>query len=278
MTSRRHRLDLDARERLATLMNRVRSDPPVRAPALPDDQEWVNATVEVAAPEPAELPPRDPWWRRGRVGQLVERWAPPSDVDPRRRTLALVLVGGLVVAVLVAVAVTVSGPGPAQEPAPALPAAAASVTSSAAAGEPIVVSVVGRVVEPGLVTLEAGARVADALRAAGGPVPGADIGALNLARRLTDGEQLYVGVPPPPGAEPAGTTDGGPSGAGGQVDLNTASLAELDTLPGVGPVTAERIVDWRERNGRFATVDQLREIEGIGPARFATLKELVVAR
>jgi competence protein ComEA len=250
----------------------------VRSPALPDDQEWVTASLDVAAPEPDERPPRDPWWRRGRLGQLVEQWAPPDDGGPRRRTLALVLVGGLVVAVLVAVAVTVSGPGPAQEAAPALPAAAASVTSSAAAGEPIVVSVVGRVVEPGLVTLEAGARVAEALRAAGGPVPGTDLGALNLARRLADGEQLYVGVPPPVGAEPPGAPDAGPSGAGGQVDLNTASLAELDTLPGVGPVTAERIVDWRERNGRFTTVDQLREIEGIGPARFATLKDLVVAR
>lgn len=260
-------------------MNRVRADPPARAPVLPDDQEWVNASLEVAAPEPAERPPRDPWWRRGRVGQWVEQWTPPDGGGaPRRRVVALVLVGGLVVAVLVAVAVTVSGPGPAQEAAPALPAAAASVTSSAAAGEPIVVSVVGRVVEPGLVTLEAGARVADALRAAGGPVPGADLGALNLARRLTDGEQLYVGVPPPAGAEPAGATDADQSGAGGQVDLNTASLAELDTLPGVGPVTAERIVDWRERNGRFTTVDQLREIDGIGPARFASLKDLVVAR
>ncbi len=237
----------------------------------------MNASLEVAAPEPAERPPRDPWWRRGRVGQLVERWTPPDDGGPRRRTLALVLVGVLVVAVLMVVAVTTSGPGPAQEPAPALPVAAASVTSSAAAGEPIVVSVVGRVVEPGLVTLETGARVADALHAAGGPVPGADLGALNLARRLTDGEQLYVGVPPPAGAEPAGATGADPSGAGGQVDLNSASLAELDTLPGVGPVTAERIVDFRERNGRFTTVDQLREIEGIGPARFATLKELVVA-
>lgn len=273
MTSRPHRLDLDARERLATLVNRVRADPPARAPALPDDQEWVDASLDT---EP-ERPPRDPWWRRGRVGQFVEQWTPPDDGRPRRRTLALVLVGGLVVAVLVAVAVTVSGPAPAQEPAPALPAAAASVTSSAAPGEPIVVSVVGRVIEPGLVTLEAGARVADAVRAAGGPVPGADLGALNLARRLTDGEQLYVGVPPPAGAEPAGAADVGPSGADAQVDLNTASLAELDTLPGVGPVTAERIVDWRTRNGRFTTVDQLREIEGIGPARFANLKDLVVA-
>jgi len=120
----------------------------------------------------------------------------------------------------------------------------------------------------------------DTLARPGEPIvlTGADLGALNLARRLADGEQLYVGVPPPAGAEPAGATDADPSGAGGQVDLNTASLAELDTLPGVGPVTAERIVDWRERHGRFATVDQLREIDGIGPARFASLKDLVVAR
>ena len=126
-------------------------------------------------------------------------------------------------------------------------------------------------------TLAEGARVADALREVGGPVPGVDLGALNLARRLADGEQIYVGVPAPPGAEPAPVASG-PPGIADKVDLNTATLASLDTLPGVGPVTAQRIVDWRTQHGRFDSVEQLREIDGIGPSRFAKLKDLVVTR
>jgi competence protein ComEA len=150
----------------------------------------------------------------------------------------------------------------------------AAATQSVAAASSIVVSVVGLVARPGLVTLSEGARVADALREVGGPSPGADLGALNLARRLADGEQIYVGVPTPPGGEPASGTPG----SADKVDLNTATLAELDTLPGVGPVTAQRILDWRTEHGQFDSVDQLREIDGIGPSRFEKLQELVVAR
>jgi competence protein ComEA len=148
------------------------------------------------------------------------------------------------------------------------------VSSSAGASQTIVISIVGRVVRPGLVTLPDGARVAEAVHAAGGPVPGTDISSLNLARRLTDGEQIHVGIPPPPDVAPP---EGVP-GAVGKVDLNTASLAQLDTLPGVGAVTAQRIVDWRIRRGRFTRIEQLRDVDGIGPARFAQLKDLVVVR
>jgi competence protein ComEA len=194
-----------------------------------------------------------------------------------RRGLAIALAGGLVLAVLLAVWVAMSARGAEQETPPVLPVAAAARSSSAAEAS-IVVSVVGRVASPGLVTLPEGARVADALRAAGGPVPDADLGALNLARKLTDGEQIYVGVPAPPGAEPAPAASGAPPGVADKVDLNTATLAALDTLPGVGPVTAQRIVDWRTDHGRFDRVEQLREIDGIGPSRFTRLKDLVVAR
>jgi len=195
---------------------------------------------------------------------------------PGRRRLAVLLVGGLVLAVLVAVSVAMSSGGVEHEPPPVLPVAAASASTSVA-DETIVVSVVGRVARPGLVTLPEGARVADALREAGGPVPDTDVGALNLARRLADGEQIYVGVPAPPGADP-GTAAAGAPGGTDKVDLNTATLAALDTLPGVGPVTAQRIVDWRAEHGRFDSVEQLREIDGIGPSRFAKLKDRVVAR
>jgi competence protein ComEA len=204
----------------------------------------------------------------------MAEWTPDVTV-PGRRRVAVLLVGALVLAVLVAVGVAMSSGGVEHEAPPMLPVAAASA-SAPVADETIVVSVVGRVASPGLVSLPEGARVADALREAGGPVPDTDIGALNLARRLTDGEQIYVGVPAPPGADP-GTAAGAP-GEPGKVDLNTATLTALDTLPGVGPVTAQRIVDWRAEHGRFDSVEQLREIDGIGPSRFAKLKDLVVAR
>lgn len=156
---------------------------------------------------------------------------------------------------------------------PGSPAPAAGSPSSE--GAPVVVAVAGRVRRPGVVRLASGSRVEDAVRAAGGPLPGASAGLLNLARRLVDGEQVLVGVEHPPGTAPATSGDAaavpGTSG-GGAVDLNTATAAELDALPGIGPVLAERIVAWRAQNGPFRSVDQLREVAGIGEAKFATLR------
>jgi competence protein ComEA len=156
----------------------------------------------------------------------------------------------------------------------------------------VVVSVVGLVHRPGLVTLPPGARIADALEAAGGAVDGADLIGLNMARRLTDGEQIIVGIAAAPGqpatmgssatgaeagaAAPSGSAAADPGGGPGEpVNLNTATVEQLDTLPGVGPVTAAAIVAWRDANGAFGSVDQLGEVDGIGPARLAKLRELV---
>jgi competence protein ComEA len=150
----------------------------------------------------------------------------------------------------------------------------------------MVVSVIGLVQQPGLVTLTPDARVADAVAAAGGPLHGADTVGLNLARHLADGEQIVVGIATPAGQPPAlGSSVGGardapqspttPTKPAGPLDLNTATTAELDALPGVGPVTAAAIVAWRSANGRFATVEQLGEIDGIGPARLEKLRPMV---
>jgi len=149
-------------------------------------------------------------------------------------------------------------------------------TQSAGGGE-VVVAVAGKVRKPGLVRLPEGARVADALTAAGGVLPGADIALLNLARKVTDGELILVGVTAPPGSAgdaPSGGSDGG-AAAGGKVNLNTATLAQLDSLPGVGPVLAQRILDHREKNGPFRTVSDLRQVDGIGDTRYEQLKDLV---
>jgi competence protein ComEA len=152
-----------------------------------------------------------------------------------------------------------------------------SSASAPAAGAEVVVAVSGKVRKPGLIRLPAGSRVDDAVRAAGGPAPGVDLGALNLARRLVDGEQVLVGIGPPPGAAPpAGAAAAGGAGAAGALlDLNAASAADLDALPGIGPVLAQRIVDWRTEHGRFASVDQLREVTGIGEAKYEDLRAKV---
>ncbi|MDQ6874789.1 MAG: ComEA family DNA-binding protein, partial [Actinomycetota bacterium] len=126
---------------------------------------------------------------------------------------------------------------------------------------------------PGLFTLPAGARVADALRAAGGVRPGVSIGLLNLARRLVDGEQVVVGAT----ASPDGGPVPPPGGPGPLLDLNSATVAQLDALPGVGPVLAARIVAYRTQHGAFRSVDQLRDVTGIGDAKFADLRPLVTA-
>jgi competence protein ComEA len=136
----------------------------------------------------------------------------------------------------------------------------------------VVVAVGGKVRKPGLVHLPTGARVADALAAAGGADPGVDVEMLNLARKVVDGELIMVGATPPPGAAPP---TGANAPAGGLINLNTATLADLDGLPGVGPVLAQRILDAREAQGGFAAVSDLRKVDGIGDARYEQLKDLV---
>ncbi|MEV6882483.1 ComEA family DNA-binding protein [Streptomyces sp. NPDC051135] len=170
-----------------------------------------------------------------------------------------------------------TGEGGVGEGATTGPSRSGSAPSSTTGAE-IVVDVGGKVREPGIHTLPAGSRVADALRAAGGVRPGTKTDGLNQARFLVDGEQVIVGAsapaPPPPGAQPA---PGGQAGAGptAPVSLNTATTEQLDTLPGVGPVLAQHIIDYRTQHGGFRSVDELREVNGIGERRFADLRDLV---
>ncbi|MFL5995899.1 MAG: helix-hairpin-helix domain-containing protein [Streptomyces sp.] len=142
-------------------------------------------------------------------------------------------------------------------------------TTAGPAGAEIVVDVGGKVREPGIHRLPAGSRVADALKAAGGVRPGTNTDTLNRARFLVDGEQVIVGAPgvsaPAPG--PGGPAAGGPAGPAAPVSLNTATVDQLDTLPGVGPVLAQHIVDYRTQHGGFRSVDELREVNGIGDPR-----------
>ncbi len=164
---------------------------------------------------------------------------------------------------------------PASEPlsTPSVSSAPLSEVSPAGSESPattgdVTVDVAGKVRRPGIAVLPPGSRVVDAVEAAGGARRGVDLASLNLARPLIDGEQILVGVAVPPGvvgslgsAGSAATDESGPL-----VNLNSGDLAALETLPGVGPVTAQAIVDWRTEHGRFASVEQLREVTGIGDA------------
>jgi len=156
---------------------------------------------------------------------------------------------------------------------PATPDVGASTPEASAE---VVVDVQGAVARPGVHRLPAGSRVVDAVAAAGGPVAGGAAPGLNLARVLVDGEQLVVGA-----AEAADPAAAGPAGSAGavagegKVDLNRASLPELDGLPGVGPVLAQRILDFRAKVGRFRSVEELREVSGIGERTYTRLAPLV---
>ena len=144
----------------------------------------------------------------------------------------------------------------------------------------LIVHVAGQVEQPGIVRLASGGRVIDAIEGAGGASAEADLAAVNLARPVIDGEQVYV---PAPGELLPASASGGGAGAGagghgtdgGVIDLNTADADALDTLPGVGPVLAERIIDWRTEHGRFTSIDELAEVSGIGEKLLGRLRDKV---
>jgi competence protein ComEA len=139
----------------------------------------------------------------------------------------------------------------------------------------LVVHVVGAVRRPGLYRLADGARIADALRRAGGATRRADVSLVNLAAPVSDGTQIVVPRREPATAAAAGGGEEPGSSPSGPVHLNTATIEQLDELPGVGPVTAQKIVEYREQHGAFSSVDDLDAIPGIGPARLEQLRELV---
>jgi competence protein ComEA len=193
-----------------------------------------------------------------------------TEQPPRaRRRLGI---GAAIVVALLALAVTL-GIGilrGATAPVDEVPLAVAT-TGAAVTGSKLFVHVSGAVRVPGLYRLDDGARVVDAIAAAGGFTDGAAQDAVNLARPLTDGEQLIV---PVAGAEPSSTGAAGAPGDG-RVNLNTADADALDALPRIGPALAARIVAWREQNGRFTSVDDLLAVPGIGDKMLESLRDLV---
>ena len=241
----------------------------------PDDDE---------DPESGDGGPVPDWVPDGRI-QRGQAWLAAVRADPGRA-------GGIALAAIAVLAILItvftlarSHPAPvvsAKLP-PVEPVSATAAPGPAAADQPLVVSVVGLVHQPGLVTLAPRARIADAVSAAGGLLAGADTLGLNLARHVDDGEQIVVGIAAPAGHPAAlGSSSRGPAPSSstaprppGPVDLNSATVEQFDTLPGVGPVMAAAIVAWRQAHGKFTSVDQLGEVDGIGPARLERLRPLV---
>ncbi|WP_229051428.1 ComEA family DNA-binding protein [Aeromicrobium sp. Leaf350] len=194
---------------------------------------------------------------------------PAAPLHRRVTRLHVRVVVAVVVGAAVVLAWSVLSGRPQADPAGVgdAPAVSEATEGPVETGE-IVVDVAGLVQRPGIVALPAGSRVHEAIEAAGGLAGVVDTSGLNLARKLVDGEQVLVGVAP---VAPAGSG----STPGGATNLNTATADELDELPGVGPVTAQSIIDWRTENGSFTSVDDLLEVRGIGEATLADLRDLV---
>jgi competence protein ComEA len=189
----------------------------------------------------------------------------------QRRRLLLAAAGSLALILLLGRFVLGAGTTTTAAPLPLPPAAGAGVTGLPSSR--VVVDVVGAVRRPGLYRLAQGSRIADALTRAGGATAKADLAQVNLAAPLADGEQVVV---PRRGVAAAGAASGSAGAAAAPVQLSTATLEQLDSLPGVGPVTAQKILDYRQKHGAFQSVDELDAVPGIGPKRLDQLHELVV--
>jgi competence protein ComEA len=191
----------------------------------------------------------------------------------QRRRLLLAAVGSLALILFLGRFVLGAGTTTPAAPLPPPPVAQAGVTGLPSSR--VVVDVVGAVRRPGLYRLSQGSRIADALTRAGGATGKADLAQVNLAAPLADGEQVVVPRRGAPGAPAAGGA-AAPGAPAAPVQLSTATLEQLDTLPGVGPATAQKILDYRQKHGAFSSVDELDAVPGIGPKRLEQLRNLVV--
>jgi competence protein ComEA len=261
-------------------------------PTLPDE---LAVALPVVVPDPGRhARRRGPGVAARLAGWLVDRLPPPLQGrvalgESHAVLVALVAAAALAVAAVLVLrsgsggAATVAlhrTAGPASASPLAVPASAGDASGATTGAVPVtppsspavvVVDVAGKVRHPGVTTLPAGSRVVDAIRRAGGARRGVDLSGLNLARVLVDGEQILVGTSPAPGVAASAASTATAGTAGPLVNINTATLEGLETLPGVGPVTAQKILDWRTAHGAFTSVDELLEVDGIGEKTLAQL-------
>ena len=241
-----------------------------------------HTRVRVAPPEgppPVPVPGRHASRRRSRLAALVpETLRGRVGLGPGPLAVVAVLVAvGLAVTTWWVVRADITTVAPlAPAPVPAGSVLEPVETDAAPTEETVTVDIAGKVRRPGIAVLDAGARVVDALRAAGGARPGVDLTDLNLARVLVDGEQIVVGIAAPVVGLPSGVASATVAPTGALVDLNTADTVALESLPEVGPVTAQAIIAWRETNGGFTAVSELLEVDGIGDATLAAMAPFVI--
>ncbi len=290
-----------ARRRLELLGRELEQAGLRRVDEVEDADEDSRLAEELPRPVPVEpagrhLPPPRPGPVR-RLGGAVGGWMGdqvPATLRGRTRLepgpvlLVVALVGVAIAAAAVvvlrmdgdseAVATRAGSPAASGSASPlvptASPAGGPSTGAAAAAGgrsADVTVDVAGKVRRPGVATLPAGSRVFDALKRAGGTRGRVDLSTLNLARVLVDGEQILVGRPAPSGGAAADASAAASDPVGALVNLNTATAEQLDTLPGVGPVTAQKILEWRSAHGAFSSVDELLEVDGIGEKTLSDL-------
>lgn len=272
------------------------------APSVADAQPLAPPPVETLGSDLAGADAEEDWL-------LKLRSAPPSVAEPVRAeavapgaarelvgrvrafttehlaTVVVVLLVGIgwtTYSLLQVRATPVADAAPRVESAPG----GGGAVTPAPTGKQVVVHVIGAVAKPGVVQLPDGSRVADAIAAAGGLARSGAVGELNLAQPLIDGTQLKIGTRRRPGgwirdgtgSVVSGSSGGGSNGAGSQstkISLNTATIQQLDTLPGIGPVTAAKIIDWRKAHGKFTAITELQEVDGIGPKTYADLADRV---
>jgi competence protein ComEA len=202
------------------------------------------------------------------AGHLREMLGDSERFDPGRPGVRVLILLGIVAAVVAGIYAWRSQPVPEPLPPPTPASAGSPATPSPTSS--VTIHITGKVRDPGVLALPTGSRVVDAITAAGGLKKGADPGPLNLARRLVDGEQIVIGHPPPPGSHPLtnpATTN--------ILSLNSATADQLEQLPGVGEVLAQRIIEYRDTHGGFQSVEQLREVSGIGERKYAEIKDKV---
>ncbi|MGH3328014.1 MAG: helix-hairpin-helix domain-containing protein [Streptomycetales bacterium] len=248
----------------------------------PDDTAGPEP-ADTAGPEPDDIPLPTDLRLDGKLGAGISERLPPSVRSGRlaldvRGFAALATVGlvGVLLGVLVFGMARPESHRVLPRRAPVVSAGATTMptpTPTPSQVDGLVVDVSGKVRRPGVVRLPTGARVIDAIEAAGGAAPGADLTSLNLARLLIDGEQVLVDVPGAVAAvDPLGGVQVTPTQP---VSLNTATPEQLDELPGIGPVLAQRIIEWRTANGGFTSIDELQAVNGIGEQRFADIEDRV---
>lgn len=241
-----------------------------------DDPSFVKIRDRLETARPV---PRQPQ----RLRRLLDR----IPLVPTREHVVVVALVGLGVAVLAVTWIRTGSPKSEPLPRPevedsatasaAVPGTKGGRVEDGAAEGAISVHVAGAVISPGVYDLDAGGRAIDAIQLAGGPVPGADVSALNLAAKLADGQRIYVPMAGEVTEDPAQLQSPGQGDVrtGGLVNLNTAGAAELDELPGIGEKTADAIIEYRARNGPFEDVEDLLDVPGVGEGKLARLEGLV---